>query len=268
MNLEILIPSRSRCDSLVTPYQIPRRFHDKMRVYVAREQLEGYENCNPDLSIVAVTDMNTLLGGKLEAMAKDSEAEFVMLCDDDFTFFRRPDPFAPQLEKMDDGDWDDLFALIETTFEENPNLYGVGISMRQGNNRLEREGAANTRLNGCIIYRRDLFLASPVEHDRVNPMNDFDVNLQLLQLGFDNHLISEFCYNQGGTNAPGGSSDYRTLETQAVSAHRLAELHPGFVAIRQKVNKTGPIELRERTEVTIYWKKARASAPPVEGTLP
>ncbi len=126
--------------------------------------------------------------------------------------------------------------------------------------RLEYDGNQNTRLNGCIIYRRSVFLDERIEHDRMNPMNDFDVNLQLLRLGYDNHLIAEFCYNQGGTNAPGGSSDYRTLETQAASAHKLADLHPGFVNIRHKVNKTGPVELRERTEVTVFWKKARASA--------
>lgn len=258
--MKILIPSRSRAKTLITPHQIPERFHENVIVYVAQEQKDDYEQHNPDLQIRSVSTMNDLLGKKLELMARDVEDELVMLCDDDFVFFRRIEPNAPQLVKLEDTDWDELFSTINLLFENNQNLYGVGISMRQGNNRLDAEGNANTRLNGCIIYRRSLFLSDQIEHDRVNPMNDFDVNLQLLRLGYDNHLISQFCYNQGGTNAPGGSSDYRTLETQANSAHRLADLHPGFVSIRQKVNKTGDPSLRERTEVTVYWKKARASA--------
>jgi hypothetical protein len=257
--MQILIPSRSRPKTMVTPSNIPEKYLANTTVYVAVEQKGDYQAANPSLTIKSVTTLNDLLGRKLEQMAKDATDELVMLCDDDFVFFRRSDPFEPQLRKMEDDDWDDMVEAIEGLFAKNSNLYGVGVSMRQGNNRLEPEGNANTRLNGCIIYRRSMFLDERVIHDRMNPMNDFDVNLQLLRLGFDNHLLSEFCYNQGGTNAPGGSSDYRTLETQAVSAHRLAELHPGFVNIRQKENKTGG-EFGNRTEVTVFWKKARASA--------
>jgi len=258
--MKILIPSRSRPRTMSTPFQIPAKYLRDTTVYVAVEQKSAYQEANPALQIKSVSTMNDLLGKKLELMARDADDELIMLCDDDFVFFRRSDPFEPQLRKMEEDDWDDLIEQIEGLFAGNSNLYGVGVSMRQGNNRLEPEGNANTRLNGCIIYRRSLFLDERIEHDRLNPMNDFDVNLQLLRLGYDNHLISEFCYNQGGTNAPGGSSDYRTLETQAASAHRLAELHPGFVNIRQKVNKTGDPSLRERTEVTVFWKKARQSA--------
>jgi len=260
--MKILIPSRSRPRTMSTPFQIPAKYMDDVTVYVAVEQKSSYQEANPNLNIKSVSTMNDLLGKKLELMARDAEPDddLVMLCDDDFVFFRRIDPFEPQLRKMEEEDWDDLMLMIKSLFNENKNLYGVGVSMRQGNNRLEYDGNQNTRLNGCIIYRRSVFLDERIEHDRMNPMNDFDVNLQLLRLGYDNHLIAEFCYNQGGTNAPGGSSDYRTLETQAASAHKLADLHPGFVNIRHKVNKTGPVELRERTEVTVFWKKARASA--------
>lgn len=258
--MQILIPSRSRPTTMVTPDQIPKKYHDQMRIYVAVEQKMDYQKFNPSLSIHSVSTLNDLLGQKLYLMASNATDDLVMICDDDFTFFRRIDPFEQSLRKMEEADWDDLFQLIEYVFECNQNLYAVGVSMRQGNNRLDPEGADNTRLNGCIVYRRSLFTGTDIVHDRVNPMNDFDINLQLLRLGYDNHLISEFCYNQGGTNSPGGSSDYRTLETQSIAAHRLAELHPGFVKIRQKVNKTGDPSLRERTEVTVYWKKARMSA--------
>ena len=256
--MKILIPSRSRPKTMSTPFQIPDRFMKDVIVYTAVEQKADYVAANPELNIRSVSTMDDLLGRKLELMAQDVDDELVMLCDDDFVFFRRIDPFEPQLRKMEEDDWDDLFEQIEGLFAENPNLYGVGVSMRQGNNRLEPEGNPNTRLNGCIIYRRKVFLS--VEHDRTNPMNDFDVNLQLLRAGWDNHLIAEFCYNQGGTNAPGGSSDYRNLETQAAAAEFLEAEHFPFVRTRIKKNKTGDESLRERKEVTVYWKKARASA--------
>lgn len=258
--MKILIPSRSRPKTMATPYNIPERLRDMVTVYVATEQKVSYVQANPDLRIRSVSTLDHLLGKKLELMARDADDELVMLCDDDFVFFRRIDPFEPQLRKMEDKDWDDLLEQIEGRFAENPNLYGVGVSMRQGNNRLDPEGAENTRLNGCIIYRKAAFLHPSIAHDRTNPMNDFDVNLQLLRSGWDNWLLSEFCYNQGGTNAPGGSSDYRTLDTQARAAEFLESAHPGFVRTRLKKNKTGDPSLRERKEVTVYWKKARASA--------
>lgn len=258
--MKILIPSRSRSTKLITPYQIPEKFHKNVFIYVASEQKEDYEKSNPKLQIKSVSTMNNLLGKKLELMARDVEDELIMLCDDDFTFFKRPNKHFNSLEKMTEMDWDVLFQLVEVLFTFDENLYGVGVSMRQGNNFLRPDGERIARLNGCIIYRRSLFLDERVIHDRVNPMNDFDVNLQLLRLGYDNILLSQFCYNQGGTNDPGGSSDYRTPETQTASAHKLAELHPGFVNTRIKRNKTGDPLLKERTEVTVYWKKARLSA--------
>lgn len=260
MDLQILIPSRSRPNSMVTPFQIPRKYHNRVSVYVAQEQFEEYQNYylteNNDFQLVSVSTLNDLLGRKLYLMAKDVDSEYIMLCDDDFTFFTRIEPDEFQLRKMFQEDWDRLFLTIEDKFKQNPNLYGVGVSMRQGNNRISPEGNNNSRLNGCIVYKRELFLSA--EHDRVNPMNDFDVNLQLLRRGYDNFLISQFCYNQPGTQSPGGSSDYRTEETQKEAAHKLAEMHPEFVRLRTKVNKTGG--LRERTEVTVQWKKARQSA--------
>ena len=256
--MKILIPSRSRPKTMRTPFQFPKRFMKDVIVYVAIEQKADYVAANPDLNIRSVSTMKDLLGRKLELMSADVDDELVMLCDDDFVFFRRIDPFETQLRKMEDEDWDDLIKHIESLFAKNLNLYGVGVSMRQGNNRLESNGNLNSRLNGCIIYRRDVFLSA--QHDRTNPMNDFDVNLQLLRAGWDNHLISEFCYNQGGTNAPGGSSDYRNLETQAAAAEFLAAEHYPFVRTRIKQNKGGEESMRERKEVTVYWKKARASA--------
>lgn len=257
--MKILIPSRSRAGDIKTAYAFPPSLRDNIIVYVAKEQLEEYKEWHPDLNIKSVSTMDDLLGQKLYLMAKDKEdEERVIMCDDDFAFFTRIDPDKPQLRPLEPLEFSEMLIAIDDAFDSNSNLYGVGVSMRQGNNRLDPDFNPNTRLNGFIAYNTKRFLS--VEHDRTNPMNDFDVNLQLLRKGYDNELLSQYCYNQGGTNAPGGSSDYRTLETQAQAAHKLAEMHPGFVSIRKKVNKTGDPSLRERTEVTVYWKKARASA--------
>jgi hypothetical protein len=135
----------------------------------------------------------------------------------------------------------------------------VGIGVRGGNNNVGTGDAPllteNTRTMRALAYRTDDFLS--VEHGRVQVMEDFDVNLQLLRRGLKNCCINYWCQDQKMTNAAGGCSGLRTHALHEAAAVRLAELHPGLVALRQKKNKTGG----EFGEVTIQWKRAFNAGP-------
>lgn len=181
--------------------------------------------------------------------------KFLML-DDDAWFFKRAAPDATNLVKCEGDDTDVMIQDVQTML----NTYAhVGISAREGNNRLPLAGdqtmtcVENTRTLRCLAYQTLLFLAC--QHGRVEVMEDFDVNLQLLEQGYKNANLCYWSQDQRQTNAPGGCSSYRSHEVQDRSARRLVELHPGIVALRQKQNKSGG-EFGTRTEVTIYWKKA------------
>lgn len=188
------------------------------------------------------------------AHASGTGADKFLMLDDDIWFYTRKSFDKENLDYSEPGQVNAMISSVE----EHLDHYGhVGISAREGNNRLgvgdHSLKAENTRTLRALAYRTNDFLEC--EHGRVEVMEDFDVNLQLLEKGIPNCNIAFWSQGQRQTNAPGGCSTYRSHEVQDASARRLAELHPGIVRLRQKENKSGG-EFGHRTEVTIMWKKA------------
>lgn len=135
----------------------------------------------------------------------------------------------------------------------------VGLSARQGNNHESQPVAECRRMFNAYIYDLERVRAAGVTPGRLPVMEDFDLTLQLLRKGLPNAVIYRWCWNQPGSNAPGGCSQYRTAEMQASAAARLAELHPGLVRVvdKETANWQG---MHKRKDVTIYWKKAYEQA--------
>lgn len=184
------------------------------------------------------------------SLARD---KFVML-DDDIQFYHRKDGDEAHLFNNTQQDTEWMFRLVEDLLNEYAH---VGVSVRQMNNTQEGPRTLNTRYVRLLAYRREPFVAC--EHGRVEVMEDFDIALQLLRAGHACCVINSYAQGQPGTQSAGGCSVYRTHELHERSAVRLAELHPGFVRLREKHNKTGG-EFGHRTEVTISWKKAYGSS--------
>lgn len=153
----------------------------------------------------------------------------------------------------------EIDAMLECVDKLLVDFGHVGVSSREGNNYLgvgspETLYTQNVRTLRALAYRTKDFLS--VEHCRVQLMEDFDVNLQLLKLGIPNANIGYWAQGQQMTNAPGGCSTFRTQELHERSARKLAELHPGLVKLRMKSNKTDKDGFGSRLEVTVKWKAA------------
>lgn len=180
--------------------------------------------------------------------------KFVMM-DDDIEFYYRPDPTRYNLVGAEQEIVDEILSTVERNLETYAH---VGISGREGNNRVMEESVDNTRMIRVLAYQTEAFLSC--EHGRVPVMEDFDVTLQLMRKGYANNVMYHAAQGQKMTNAPGGCSTYRNHQMQDEAARKLAELHPGFVNLRQKKNKTDASGFGTRTEVTVYWKKAFMSS--------
>jgi hypothetical protein len=89
-------------------------------------------------------------------------------------------------------------------------------------------------------------------------MEDYHVTLSLFERGEKNVVITDAAWDQcKGSGAPGGFSHYRTQETQAAAAEKLAELHPKTVKVVEKTPKTGSGGFAgTRKDVRVQWKKA------------
>jgi hypothetical protein len=178
-----------------------------------------------------------------------------MMLDDDIRFLVRRSPDTWQLRGTEPSEVAEMLGSVEWWLQQHEH---VGVSAREGNNRI---GTGDRTLrNDCtrtlraLAYQTEAFLS--VEHCRVEVMEDFDVNLQILRQGGSNTCLHYWAQGQKQTNAPGGCSTYRTHEVHERSAEKLAELHPGLVSLREKKNKTDAGGFGTRKEVTIQWKKA------------
>lgn len=260
----IYVPSRSRHTDMgngVLRFSTPG-MRQSLNYVVPVEQREQYAQA---LSDAGIEDVGGVLACPEQGIAATrlwigrharelGQRKFLML-DDDIWFYVRESRSSVKLRKVEPCDMDQLLVYVDRLLD----AYGhVGISPRQGNDKL---GVGNHELVAeccrtlrALAYRTEEFLS--VEHGRVQVMEDFDVNLQLLRKGIPNANIGFWAQDQRkGTAAPGGCSDYRDHQLQEAAAKRLAQLHPGYVRVRTKKNKSGG-DFGHRTEVTISWKKA------------
>jgi len=200
---------------------------------------------------------------------KKSLPKFAMF-DDDLNFAVRKGPDNCSLRPQENKDMVDMLAWIDKALDKYAH---VGISPRDAAKTQSVETGdrpltlLNKRTLRTLCYRTKEFLA--MKHGRVAVMEDFDVNLQLIEAGFWNCQTYWWTNDQRQTGSPGGCASYRSHEVHEASAHKLAELHKPFVTLREKVNKAQVVKeakaFQTRTEVTIYWEKVAMNAGWIKG---
>lgn len=253
--MEIFVVSRSRFNRSDTLERLGE-FANQCILVVPNRQVKNYR------SLAARYDCN-LIGCPKDGIALTRQfcgnlcksGKFLML-DDDLKFYRR----------VSKSDWHlkypgDLGITVQGMLKQVESLLDnyahVAISAREGNNRLPYPGVECSRPLRALAYRREEFLR--VSHGRVAIMEDFDVTMQLLRMGYKNFILSYWSQGQITTQMEGGCSDYRTHELHAENVRRFAELHQGFVRLREKKNRSGG-EFGFRLEATIYWQRAWESS--------
>lgn len=182
----------------------------------------------------------------------------ILMLDDDLDFAVRRLDDPTRFHNMAPHDYKAMFDTISRQLDVYPM---VGIAPREGGNRNTEEFMYNTRIMRGLGFRRDYLREHAIFFSGVELMEDFHVNLQILRSGADTCVVNNWVQNQrGGSNAPGGCSSYRTQALQTAAANKLAGLHPGFVKVLQKRSLNWGEGVETRTDVMVYWKKARASA--------
>lgn len=272
MTLPIYIPSRSRANvTKNTLSKLPKNRYKDISIVVPESQAEQYRHsgCWNGVEIIA-SPVNGIARNRhwIGNYAKQSnQPHFVMMDDDLVVFSTRIDNTSIKLRQSTHEDINAMLVWMEVALQKyaavsisarGNNMVKLGSNLLIGDPPLTME---NVRLLRVLAYQTDPFLS--VEHDRVMVMEDFDVNLQLLEKGYKNIQTYWWTQDQRQTASPGGCADYRTHQTHETSAKRLQELHPQFVKLTKKKNKTVTThnnDFQERTEVRISWKKAYASS--------
>jgi hypothetical protein len=186
---------------------------------------------------------------------ENAETDKFVMMDDDLTFAHRGPYTKTKLYQANPQDVEQMFSELEYLLDTYAH---VGVSAREGNNRVQSNLKENTRMMRLLGYNKPRVLEAGARFDRIDTKQDFDMTLQLLRQGYGNAVLYSYAHNQPGSNVDGGCSIYRDSEMMNRCSHELVELHPGFVKVVEKHTKTswgGGI----RTDVRIAWKKAYES---------
>ena len=263
--MKIYIPTRGRTDRQSTWDELPVSLKENTVLVCPAEEMEAHTKLGRNVLPCPVEGIIR----KRQWILDNCQERFMAMLDDDLIFLRRKSPAAWNLRRCEPDDVLDLFAWAQSLGEDYAQ---VGVSPRQGNNRFYPDDVVlNNRVTNFHVYDVPMIKSLGIRfQDPFFPdtftMEDFAVSLSLLEAGYPNAIITDFAWDQFGSNTSGGCSLYRTRDTQAESAHLLALRHPGFVRVTEKETKGGWSGVANgdgaalhggiRTDVVISWKKA------------
>lgn len=253
--MEIYIPSRSRYNKRPdTLNSIPLTCHHNVNIVVPKQEYNAYSYAFKDYKCKIIKCPVDGIGRVRQWIMENAKSNYVLFLDDDMKFGVRKEGI-----KMVNADFDDvanMFSLLKNWLDEG--WLHVGISQRAGNNRVLSQYAETTRMNNAYAYNVKQFLKTGVRFDRLEVMEDFDVTLSLLKLGYNNRITYKYGWSQRKSGDIGGCSIYRTDAVQQQSAHKLKKLHPSLVKVIKKTSKQrwNGMDSSTRTDVRIQWKRA------------
>lgn len=177
----------------------------------------------------------------------------LVMLDDDLRFCVREDRTDPtnwKLRACTYADMATLFSRMEMLLHDYPF---VGLSARQGNNRITETLLVAKRMWNVWAVNKAVLKREKIRADATPTMEDFWVQLSLLSRGHETAMICDFVHDQAsGSNAAGGCSLFRTGKTQEQSIAILRKAFPDFVDIRPAPeNKYGA-----EYDITFRGKKA------------
>jgi hypothetical protein len=185
----------------------------------------------------------------------ENTSKYILMLDDDQTFFKWKSPTDYHLERCSNDEVSELFNDIQAYLETGEIF--VGIASRQGNNNMFPD-SIKFNIRNCNSYgvNTEYLNKNNIVFNAIPVMEDFHVQLSLLTSGQRTICITDRVWNQVGSGADGGCSEYRTNELQTEAAQKLKDCFPDFVKLVTKNNKTGWKGMENRTDVIISWKKA------------
>lgn len=177
------------------------------------------------------------------------EGNLHLVLDDDLTLYRKVE--TRRLEKITDSIafLDHIKRLLKT--------YKHGsIASHASHHFHDPELRFNERAGGVHFYHRNVLLKNQIDYTKCPEHEDLHASLSLIKNGIPNVISYYYVFAQK-TNASGGCSKYRTLQTQNEHAKTLVESHQPFVRLRKKYSKLWG---GEKLCTIVSWKKAFAAS--------
>lgn len=257
--MQIYIPTRGRVGLQRTWDALPAAIQSKAHLVCLPEEAHKHGH-----NRVACLPKGTkgISGSRQWVIENCNQNEPVIMLDDDLEFYVAG-PARPNVSTDRSLYTPSAFSVMEMfkTLHECVSVGGfahASVSPREGWNRYPEPWVQNCRYMRVLAYNPKVLNKEGIRFDGVDLMEDFHVNLSLLKKGHASCILTNWAQGQKGSGTEGGCTAIRTPEKQTKAANRLAKLHSPFVKVVQKPSKWGGNE--ERTDVTVYWKKAYESS--------
>lgn len=258
----IYIPTYGRSDIQVTWENLPVPLQMDTTLVVQAREVKKYDQ--EKFPVLVLPPEIQSIGTTRQWIIDHTAERHILMLDDDLDFATRRVDEPTKFRRSAGSDVYEMITTIKSSLQEGYKL--VGVSGREGANRDTSSYKFVTRqlrVHGISVD----FFRKNIRFDRIPFMEDFDATLQVLELGYPNKVLNGWVHNQrGGSNAPGGCSETRTVEAQSAAAKELKRLHPRFVRLVEKT--TGDWGMGTRLDVYVEWKKAFQSSQTLEGLAP
>lgn len=253
--MQIFIPTRDRVNAQFTWDNLTNGLREVTTLVCPAEEVEAHARAHRNAVARPPVRLAAVRQWVVDELARQGEP--VIMLDDDLAFFVRKSPDAHNLRPAG-ADVERIFKRLNN-FVQDDDFVHAGLSPRQGNNWAFPEIQLTIeRMNAVHCVWPEALRHYGIRYDDVDMMEDYHVVLSLFEKGEKNVVITDAAWDQcKGSGAPGGFSHYRTSETQAAAAERLAELHPQVVKVVEKTPKTGSGGFTgTRKDVRVQWKQA------------
>ena len=250
--IKIFIPTKGRVENQYTWDQLPA--HWKRHATLVCPISERDEHIAYGRNVAPHPNNVTGIACVRQFILERLATEKFFMIDDDHRTFRRVEEGSTKLALATEEDYDWMFENLLAWLDDCPH---VGVGARGGNLHQPVPYVENTRINNFHGFRKSVLLKHGIRFDDMLLMEDLDVILTLLELGYSNRLMTEMCWNHArGSNASGGCSEYRDHEMQREAAYRLKERHPNYVTVVDKMKtKYSWSTMPGRTDVRVQWQK-------------
>ncbi len=254
----IFIPTRGRVSQQITWNYLPPSLRSQACLVCPPEEVPLHQAAGRTAYACPVSGIAAVRQWILD----QSTDPYCFMLDDDLRLYRRSseDSWALKTLSRPDPRLEDLFARLCYLLQKYPH---VGVSSRPDSFRYFPE----KEVYGVRIYNFHGFNRSVLRKHGVGfrngppVMEDFNVALQLLLLGYNNALVTDWAWGQAKSGIEGGCSFYRNYQVQRDAALWLARQYPNIVkaVVREtrKENWSGVHQDGRRVDVAVSWRKAR-----------
>lgn len=259
--IDLLIMTFKRLDKQITLNSIPESFKKQTTLVVQPQEEEEARKVHPNVFVVSGDNIGISQTRKeiAEEWGCNRNSRHWVL-DDDLEIMKSEMVDGKIVKApVDDVSFQECLDLIEETMDDG--FYHGGIGSTLVNPIGKWPFTNNSRILANVFYDGQALSETFKEIDWIlDDAEDYYVNLQLLTRGIPNRVLYKFISNPGFSNADGGCSTYRTIESHNTACKKLAEKFPEFVSIKTKVATSGPWKGIERLGINGKWKKAYESS--------